>query len=100
MDERLTSSFGSTIALSSRTSTSLNVSDMLRARVERGWIRKYDLWIILGIKPPVYTASEAGNPRVFIVLNRMNTLVENFHESVNNTHFCREDVVASDEQSK
>jgi hypothetical protein len=59
LDEKLTSSFGSGIAVSS---TSLNLlRDILGVRVGRGRI-EYDLWIGFGIKPLVYGAGrEAGN---------------------------------------
>lgn len=58
-NEKLTSSFGSAIAVSS---TSLNVlTDILGINVERGRI-KYDLWIGFGIEPPVYVVGrETGN---------------------------------------
>jgi hypothetical protein len=39
-----------------------------------------------------------GHPRVYILLNGMNMLVNVFHKSVTNTHFHRENIY-NDEQS-
>jgi hypothetical protein len=59
LNEKLSSSFGSAIAVSS---TSLNLlTHILGVRVGRGRI-KYNLWIGFGIKLPVYGADrEVGN---------------------------------------
>lgn len=90
LNEKLISSFGSAIAVSS---ISLNFwTDMLRVRVERGCM-KYELWVGFGIKHQSMAQGwEAGNGENIPGLLSC--------KSMTNTHFCREDIVASDEQSK
>jgi hypothetical protein len=58
-------------------------------------IEVYDLRIGLGLNHRSTAQAgrqgmARGHPRVYVVLNRMNMLVEIFHKSMTKTHFRRE----------